>query len=627
MVTAESTGGLIPQADLDLIKSRISIDELLRGYDLQLVEAGGGRLKALCPFHNEKTPSFSVNVDKQFYYCFGCQAGGNIFTFVKEYERVGFPEAAEILAQKAGVVIQRTAERDEQYHKTLAVFEALKFAEDFYHDFLLRDPGAEGVRQYLAARNINQEMQARFRIGCAPAGWDELLEAAVSAGHSTDSLSQAGLIRENKSGKGRGFFDEFRGKLIFPIGDAQERTIGFGARRLAGDDDPAKYRNTRETRLFNKSRVLYGLSQSKPGIRRTKAIVVVEGYTDAIMAHQAGLDHFVASLGTAFTKENTQSLKRYADRVYMIFDGDSAGLKAAERSLELLVGENLDVLIYPLADGKDPCDAISELGGEAFWQKVQEDSVDIFEFKWKRTIESSEAASSPQALSRAVGEFLSLVAKISDKIARRVILNKYVEKLGLHGISREDLPLEKLGLLTPAKEEPSAPEPQLQESRMEPLLKEVLKCMVNSPAQAQSLWESVPSRLIAGEMGEALDSYVKRELSGGGFKQSDKLLHDDMHPALRQAVFDIFNEQDDEPGELDADSSLQVENCEKDLRRWGLRDNLKGLKEERALACKAGETERELKLRKEITGLRKELSRLRTETMEAMETDELTMSG
>ena len=137
----------------------------------------------------------------------------------------------------------------------------------------------------------------------------------------------------------------------------------------------------------------------------------------------------------------------------------------------------------------------------------------------------------------------------------------------------------------------------------------------------------MPSRLIAGEMGEALDSYVKRELSGGGFKQSDKLLHDDMHPALRQAVFDIFNAQDDEPGELDADSSLQVENCEKDLRRWGLRDNLKSLKEERALACKAGETERELKLRKEITGLRKELSRLRTETMEAMETDELTMSG
>ena len=146
MVAAESTGGLIPQADLDLIKSRISIDELLRSYDLQLVEAGGGRLKALCPFHNEKTPSFSVNVDKQFYYCFGCQAGGNIFTFVKEYERVGFPEAAEMLAQKAGVVIQRTAERDEQYHKTLAVFEALKFAEDFYHDFLLRDPGAEGAR-------------------------------------------------------------------------------------------------------------------------------------------------------------------------------------------------------------------------------------------------------------------------------------------------------------------------------------------------------------------------------------------------------------------------------------------------------------------------------------------------
>ena len=622
MVAAESTAGLIPQADLDLIKSRISIDELLRGYDLQLIEAGGGRLKALCPFHNEKTPSFSVNVDKQFYYCFGCEAGGNIFTFVKEYERVGFPEAAEILAQKAGVVIQRTAERDDQYRKTLEVLAALKFAEDFYHDFLLRDPDAEGARQYLAERDINREMQELFRLGCASEGWDALLEAAVSAGHSTDALSQAGLIRENKSGKGRGFFDEFRGKLIFPIGDAQGRTIGFGARRLAGDDDPAKYRNTRETRLFNKSRVLYGLPQSKSGIRQRKAIVVVEGYTDAIMAHQAGLDHFVASLGTAFTKENTQSLKRYADRVYMIFDGDSAGLKAAERSLELLVGENLDVLIYPLADGKDPCDAIAELGGEVFWQEVQESSVDIFEFKWSRTIESSEAGSSPQALSRAVSEFLSLVAKISDKIARRVILNKYVEKLEMHGISRDDLPLEKLGLLAQEQDESHSLELHAQESGMEPLLYEVLKCMVNSPKQSQRLWESVPPQLIAGEVGEALDLYVKREFSGGGFNKSDRLLHDEMHPVVRQAVFNILNEQDEEQGTLGADLAIQLENCIKDLHRLELQYNIDSRKEERVAAGKAGDTERERELRKEVTGLRKELSRLRS-----METDEMTMSG
>ena len=259
LVTAESTRGLIPEADLALIRSKVSIDELLRDYDLQLVEAGGGRLKALCPFHNEKTPSFSVNLDKQFYYCFGCQAGGNIFTFVQEYERVGFPEAAEMLARKAGVVLQRTAKRDDQYHKTLEVYDALDYAAGFYHTYLLEDAGAQGAREYLAARGMNEEMQRTFRLGCSPPGWDELLKKASAAGHSVEVLDRAGLIRQNKTGKGSGFFDEFRGKLIFPISDAQGRTIGFGARRLAGDDDPAKYRNTRDTNLFNKSKVLYAL--------------------------------------------------------------------------------------------------------------------------------------------------------------------------------------------------------------------------------------------------------------------------------------------------------------------------------------------------------------------------------
>jgi len=206
LVATESARGLIPEADLALIRSKVSIDELLRDYDLQLVEAGGGRLKALCPFHNEKTPSFSVNLDKQFYYCFGCQAGGNIFTFVQEYERVGFPEAAEMLARKAGVVLQRTAKRDDQYHKTLEVYDALDYAAGFYHTYLLEDAGAQGVREYLAARGVNEEMQRTFHLGCSPPGWDELLKKASAAGHSVEVLDRAGLIRQNKTGKGSGFF-------------------------------------------------------------------------------------------------------------------------------------------------------------------------------------------------------------------------------------------------------------------------------------------------------------------------------------------------------------------------------------------------------------------------------------
>ncbi len=620
LVAAESIGGFIPQTDLDQIKARISIDELLRDYDLQLVDSGRGRFKALCPFHNEKTPSFSVNTENQFYHCFGCQVSGNIFTFVMEYERVGFPEAVELLARKAGVVIQRTAKKNDQYRKTLGLFEALDFAADFYHRFLLEDPGAEGARQYLQKRGIDREMQEKFRLGCSPSGWEELLSRATAAGHTTDTLEQAGLIRERKSGKGSGHFDEFRGKLMFPIQDAQGRTNGFGARRLEGDNDPAKYRNTRETRIFSKSRVLYGLPQSKLGIRTRKAIVVVEGYTDTIMAHQAGLDFFVASLGTAFTKENAQALKRYSGKVYMIFDGDSAGLDAAERSLELLVAEDLDVLIYPVVDGKDPCDVIAESGGDAFWESVQKGSMNIFDFKWKRTIGSQEAAESPQALSKAVREFLSLVAKISDKVARRATLNTYIEKLGLLGLQPTDLPLAELGLDAPA---PAAAAPR-QESNSEssaslhPLLEMVLLCMNDLPGKAVEIWEAVPGSLLAGETAQALQASLKTHFAAGAFKV-DKLVHD-MNPVVRSTVIELLDREAETSANPEGEALRRWANCRKDLQRWSLNDKIDRLTRERISASDSGDTEQEKSLRREISGLRRERSRLK-------ETDELTLSS
>ena|GEM_PF-212770 len=623
LVAAESIGGFIPQTDLDQIKARVSIDELLRDYDLQLVDSGRGRLKALCPFHNEKTPSFSVNIENQYYHCFGCQTSGNIFTFVMEYERVGFPEAVEILARKAGVSIQRTARKDDQYRKTLGLFEALDFAVDFYHRYLLEAPGAEGARQYLEKRGINREMQEQFKLGCSPAGWEELLGKATAAGHSTETLEQAGLIRQRKSGNGSGHFDEFRGKLMFPIQDAQGRHTGFGARRLEGDDDPAKYRNTRETKIFNKSRVLYGLPQSKLGIRTKKAIVVVEGYTDTIMAHQAGLDFFVASLGTAFTKENAHALKRYSGKVYMIFDGDSAGLDAAERSLELLVSEDLDVQIYPVVDGKDPCDVIAETGGEAFWESVQNDSLDILEFKWNRTIGSQEAAASPQALSRAVSEFLGLVAKISDKVARRRTLNTYIERLGLLGLRPGDLPLAKLGFDAPAP--PAANVPQQQESdsgvedSLHPLLEMVVLCMSDLPEKAAGIWEAVPAGLLAGEAGQALQSSVESLFAGGSFTV-DRLVHD-MNPVVRSAVIELLDREVEASVNSSAEVLRRWTNCSKDLQRWRLNDELDRLIRERISASDSGAVEQEKSLRREISGLRKELSRLRKEP------DELTLSS
>ena len=350
--------------------------------------------------------------------------------------------------------------------------------------------------------------------------------------------------------------------------------------------------------------------------------MVVEGYTDTIMAHQAGLDFFVASLGTAFTKENAQSLKRYSGKVYMIFDGDSAGLDAAERSLELLVAEDLDVLIYSVVDGKDPCDVIAETGGEAFWESVQNDSMNIFDFKWKRTIGSQEAASSPQALSRAVTEFLGLVAKISDKVARRATLNNYLEKLALLGLKPADLPLAKLGLDAPAPAAANVPQQQEggpgAEASLHPLLEMVVLCMSDLPEKAAEIWEAVPGGLLAGETGQALQASVAALFSAGSFTV-DKLVHD-MNPVVRSAVIELLDREEETTINPAGEALRRWANCRKDLQRWKLNDEIDRLTRERISASDSGDTEQEKNLRREISGLRKERSRLK-------ETDEVTLSS
>ncbi|MEE3199047.1 MAG: hypothetical protein VX254_03370, partial [Planctomycetota bacterium] len=279
--------------------------------------------------------------------------------------------------------------------------------------------------------------------------------------------------------------------------------------------------------------------------------------------------------------------------------------------------------IYPVVDGKDPCDVIAETGGEAFWESVQGGALNIFDFKWNRTIGSQEAADSPQALSRAVTEFLGLVAKISDKVARRTTLNTYIEKLGLLGLRPGDLPLAKLGLDAPAPAPAAVPQQQEGESGTEaslhPLLEMVVLCMSDRPDNATEIWEAVPAGLLAGEAGQALQSSLESLLAGGSFTV-DRLVHD-MNPLVRSAVIELLDREVEASVNSAAEALRRWKNCSKDLQRWRLNDEIDRLTRERISASDSGAADQETNLRREISGLRKELSRLRKEP------DELTLSS
>lgn len=315
----------------------------------------GRTWKARCPFHQEKTPSFHVNPDRQIFKCFGCGEGGDVFRFLMEFEKLSFPEAVEVLANRAGIPMPaRTwAPAEEQ-----SVYPVLAWAESVYRKELNGRSGG-AAREYLKNRGLFQSTIDAFGLGWAPPGWEHLLGAARGT-YSPALLLRAGLVVANDRG---GHYDRFRGRVTIPIRSALGRTVGFGARGL-GSEEP-KYLNSPETEVFGKSRILYGLSEAKEALKTKDEALVVEGYMDALALFQVGMTNVVASCGTAFTEDQARILRRYVGRAVLVFDGDTAGLRAAWKSAAVFLGGGLDVRIVALPDGHDPDSFVREQGGAA----------------------------------------------------------------------------------------------------------------------------------------------------------------------------------------------------------------------------------------------------------------------
>ena len=406
-------------SQVDEIKSRLSVEEVISGY-LQLQRAGRN-WKAKCPFHNEKTPSFTVSPERQMWYCFGCNEGGDIFTFVMKMEGLEFRDALKLLADKAGVQLENRS-YDNSGGKS-KVLEILDISRKFYQECLKIKTGKKAF-EYLSDRRLSKNTIEKFQLGYAPDSWDLLSKFLKKKGYKESDIFSAGMTVKKDKG---GYYDRFRGRIMFPINNVSGQTIGFSSRVMPGaDESHAKYINTPETAVYNKSRVLYGLDKAKVEIRKKDLCVMVEGNMDVIASFQAGVENVVATSGTALTADQLKIIKRYTDNIAFSFDMDSAGIKAAGRGIELALQEEINTSVITIPEGKDPADCVKN--NPNLWQETVKNPRPIMEFYFESVFAKYDA-NEIEGKKKIAEELLNIISKISNKIEQNHYIKTLSEKL------------------------------------------------------------------------------------------------------------------------------------------------------------------------------------------------------
>ncbi len=415
--------GLFSDNTLEQIRAASDIVDVIGGY-LPLKRAGAN-FTALCPFHKEKTPSFNVNPHKQIFHCFGCHKGGDVFTFVKEYENIGFVDAVRRLAERAKIPLEmeQNPAVQESRHLKDQLLEIHEQLTQRWQSCLVNEASGQMARDYLAKRGVSAEAIKLFRLGAAPESWDDTVNWAKSKGHDLAIVEKAGLILK-KEGTDR-HYDRFRGRLMFPICDEQGRVIGFSGRVLAGDEKTAKYVNSPETPIFTKSKVFFGLDKSKRAILDAGFAIVCEGQLDLIACFMAGVQNIVAPQGTAFTDQHARIMKRYVDEVVLCFDSDEAGQNAAVRSLDSLLASGLAVRVAMVPAPHDPDSLIKANGGEAFRQLITS-AEGFFDYYLNRLCRQNDSTTDKGRLT-----VVRAMAEAVRKTGNTVLVDKYAQKTAL----------------------------------------------------------------------------------------------------------------------------------------------------------------------------------------------------
>lgn len=419
--------GRIPDDKIREVQDRADILEVVSTY-VALKRSGANHV-GLCPFHAEKTPSFNVNPPRGIYHCFGCGVGGDAISFVQRIEGLSFPEAVRSLAERYGIEIaeeQRTPEQEMARQRREQLLRINEVAAEFYHGILMDNEDARGrnARSYLKERGYGRESAQAFRLGYAPDGWEALADHLIKKGFDGELVRQLGLVRPGK--QGRGDYDLFRARLIFPIFSPRGEVAAFGARVL--DKALPKYINSPESPVYHKSATLYGLYQAREAMRHSNEAIVVEGYFDVLALHRAGFSHAVATCGTALTAEHARLLKRYVERVVLLFDQDSAGRQATFRAMEALLPEGLSVAATSLTPGEDPDSFLARQGTQAM-RACLDAARPVFEIFLEECL--ARHGASVQGRARASEEVLGKVSLIPGEIERSLYLRLLAEKTGL----------------------------------------------------------------------------------------------------------------------------------------------------------------------------------------------------
>jgi DNA primase len=422
--------GTLSSATRERIRSASDIVDVIGSY-LPLKKAGANFV-ALCPFHKEKSPSFNVNPHRQIFHCFGCHKGGDVFTFVKEYENIGFMDAVRRLAERAKIPLEfdQTPGEQQSRHIKDELLEIHDQIAQRWQNCLLNEAAGQIARDYLEKRGVSADAIKLFRLGAAPDAWDDTVNWAKSKNHDLALVEKAGLILRKEGAEH--FYDRFRGRLMFPICDEQGRVIGFSGRVLSGDEKTAKYVNSPETPIFTKSRIFFGLDKSKRAILDAGFAIVCEGQLDLIACFTAGVQNIVAPQGTAFTDQHARIIKRYVDEVVLCFDSDEAGQNAAVRSLDHLLASGLAVRVAVVPAPHDPDSFIKANGGEAFRQLV-ENAEGYFDYYLNRLCGTNDGNSD-----KGRNAILRGMAEAVHKTGNVVLMDKYAQKTALRlGVSPE----------------------------------------------------------------------------------------------------------------------------------------------------------------------------------------------
>jgi DNA primase len=414
-----------PQTFIEDLRRQADIVRVLSDY--VTLKKKGSNWMACCPFHQEKTPSFSVNPSKNIFYCFGCGKGGSVFNFVMELEGLSFPESVRVVAEKAGVPLPELVDDKRFETKRKEADEVIQlnaWALEFWERQLSEENAeARGAREYVEGRGINEETRRVFRLGYAPNSWDALGIYLKGKGAGIGQIERSGLVVKKEQG---GYYDRFRGRLIFPVMDAQGRPIAFGARAMRPGDEP-KYLNSPETAAYTKGRHLFGLSATRDEIRRKKFAILVEGYLDLIVPFQHGVRNVVASLGTALTPEQAKLLGRFARKVVVNYDGDRAGINAAKRAIEVLLPEDFEAKVLVLPDGSDPDEFVRAQGVEEY-NKRRGAAVPHIQFVLEQAV-AQRNLRNPAQKAEAVEEVLPFVRAVRNSIQKREYFDMMMDAL------------------------------------------------------------------------------------------------------------------------------------------------------------------------------------------------------